>query len=129
MTQIIPLLFKLHSNHYIHGDIKPNNFVMNIGKDGSDENIYGLIDFGTMLKMHEHSETIRSALIGSIGYQCPELVTKAFEGDVQIDTKVDIWALGLTLIYLMEGTHPIIADNLNILGEKRTAMKISKYLQ
>ena len=48
---IVPLLFKLHSNHYIHGDIKPNNFVMNISEDDTFGDDYGLIDFGTMLKV------------------------------------------------------------------------------
>lgn len=49
---IIPLLMKLHSKHYIHGDIKPNNLVMNISEDDTFDDEYGLIDFGTMLKVN-----------------------------------------------------------------------------
>eukprot|EP00487_Bulimina_marginata_P011325 TRINITY_DN6894_c0_g1_i1.p1 TRINITY_DN6894_c0_g1~~TRINITY_DN6894_c0_g1_i1.p1 ORF type:complete len:146 (-),score=21.48 TRINITY_DN6894_c0_g1_i1:280-717(-) len=84
---IIPLLFKLHSNHYIHGDIKPNNFVMNVSKEEHFDHEYGLIDFGTMLKMNELSETTRSGLIGSMGYHAPEIIFNMFQGAVKIDTK------------------------------------------
>eukprot|EP01084_Bolivina_argentea_P079080 143502_1 len=125
---IIPLLFKLHSNHYIHGDIKPNNFVMNVGPSEEYENEYGLIDFGTMLKMNERSETIRSSLIGSMGYYAPEIMFEMYDGPVKIDTKCDIWALGLTFIFLLTGAHPLESDDLNILGERKIKIKIDKCL-
>lgn len=124
---ILPLLFKLHSNHYIHGDIKPNNFVMNIGDNFGDN--YGLIDFGTMLKMNELSETIRSSLIGSMGYHSPEIIFSMYDGPIKIDTKVDIWSLGLTMIYLLIATHPLINDDLNILGERKLKIKLNKCLE
>jgi tetratricopeptide (TPR) repeat protein len=85
----------LHAAGYVHRDLKPENAIA--GPDGS----VTVIDLGLAWRdgMTRHTET--GTAVGSIGYMAPEQV----EGR-QVDTSVDVWALGVMLYEWIAGRRP-----------------------
>lgn len=93
--QICDVLQYLHTltPPRIHRDIKPANMILQ--SDGQVK----LIDFGTMILYH--SDQSGDAVIGTRGYAPPE----QYSG--QVDARTDIFALGMTMHYLLTGINPI----------------------
>ncbi|NWI50834.1 PAK3 kinase, partial [Calyptomena viridis] len=84
----------LHANQVIHRDIKSNNILL--GMDGSVK----LIDFGFCTRLTSE-QTKRSSFLGSPFWLAPEMLRTN-----EYDTKVDIWALGITAIEMVDGEPP-----------------------
>ena len=98
--RLLDLLTYLHQQHppVIHRDIKPSNILLGNRSDNSIGDVY-LVDFGsvqTVAKKEEGTITI----VGSYGY----IPLEQFGG--QTTTASDLYSLGMTLIYLLTGTHP-----------------------
>lgn len=94
----------LHNHGIIHRDIKPENIL--ITKDQqvkiSDFGI-SIIDRNTRLsRITEHG-----GLVGSVNYLAPEYMT-----DSQIDSRVDIYAMGIIIYELLTGEDPFESDNI-----------------
>ena len=98
-----------HQRGIIHRDLKPSN-VLATRADGRVR--VKVIDFGIAKATHpgaEQSETLHTAMgqvIGTPVYMSPE---QALAGD-DIDTRTDVWALGVILYELLAGTTPITAE-------------------
>ncbi|NXA16222.1 PAK3 kinase, partial [Sapayoa aenigma] len=84
----------LHANQVIHRDIKSNNILL--GMDGSVK----LIDFGFCTRLTPE-QTKRSSFLGSPFWLAPEMLRTN-----EYDAKVDIWALGITVIEMVDGQPP-----------------------
>ena len=84
----------IHSNHVSHGDIKPQNVL--IDRHGRLK----YADFGfSRAIMFNGKSTIRS---GSIGYAAPEVLKKApFDAFA-----ADLWALGVMIYFVATGRTP-----------------------
>ena len=93
--RVCTLLERLHALEppIIHRDIKPENIVL--GEDGA----VGIIDFGIarQYKQEQHTDT---RLMGSRSTAPPEQY-----GFAQTDGRADLYALGITLIWLLTGSY------------------------
>jgi eukaryotic-like serine/threonine-protein kinase len=104
-----------HQKGIIHRDIKPSN-VMVTHHDGKP--VPKVIDFGiakaTNQKLTEKTLFTRYAhLIGTPAYMSPE---QAELSDLDIDTRSDIYSLGVLLYELLTGTTPFSEEELRQAG-------------
>jgi serine/threonine protein kinase len=102
-----------HQNGIIHRDIKPTNVLVAI-QDGKPTP--KIIDFGVAKAIGEHSLTERTLttafaqMIGTPMYMSPE---QAELSPLGVDTRSDIYSLGVMLYELLTGTTPFDKDRLH----------------
>jgi WD40 repeat protein/serine/threonine protein kinase len=100
-----------HQKGIIHRDIKPSN-VLVMSKDGTPEP--KVIDFG-VAKAIEHRLTDKTlftefqSFIGTPAYMSPE---QAGMSGLDIDTRSDVYALGVLLYELLTGKTPFDAETM-----------------
>src|SRR5205807_695020 len=105
----VDVCFAVHHAHQkgiIHRDIKPSN-VLVTEQDGKP--VPKVIDFGLAKALgHQLSEatmmTNLGTLVGTLEYMSPE---QAELGRQDIDTRSDIYSLGVVLYELLTGTTPL----------------------
>jgi len=94
-----------HQKGIIHRDIKPSNILVDTASDGTAFPM--VIDFGIIKAttnqplLHNTSLTANEALIGTPAYMSPEQAAH-----LDIDTRADIYSLGVLLYELLTGTTP-----------------------
>lgn len=96
---IADALTHTHEMGIIHRDIKPGNIL--IAEDGKPL----LTDFGVARVADSHM-TQTGMVMGTLEYLSPE----AFEY-FELDTRTDIWALGVTLFETLTGQFPFHGDS------------------
>lgn len=98
-----------HSRGVIHRDLKPSNIL--VTKDGSPK----LIDFG-VARITDPSNTVSmhtaaGEVVGTLAYMSPEQLL----GDpAAIDTRSDVYTLGVIMFYILSGTLPHDVTTLSI---------------
>ncbi|XP_071082870.1 serine/threonine-protein kinase TBK1-like [Haliotis cracherodii] len=86
----------LHTQKYVHRDIKPGNILRHIDNDGSCT--YKLSDFGASRLIEE--EDLFMSLAGTEEYLHPKVYEKAFVDRgavICFDSSIDLWSVGCTL--------------------------------
>jgi serine/threonine protein kinase/tetratricopeptide (TPR) repeat protein len=98
-----------HQKGIIHRDLKPSNVLVTVQ---DDRPVPKIIDFGvakaTAQPLTEHSLfTELGMIIGTLDYMSPE---QAEMGGLDIDTRTDVYALGVILYELLTGALPFDRD-------------------
>ncbi|XP_011703378.1 PREDICTED: neither inactivation nor afterpotential protein C isoform X2 [Wasmannia auropunctata] len=100
LREVIKALIHLHEHNVIHRDIRGNNIVLT--KEGEVK----LVDFGLSRTTKNELEK-RRTYIGSPSWMAPEMVGSKDSGaDGGYDSRVDVWAIGITAIELADGKAP-----------------------
>jgi serine/threonine protein kinase len=103
--QIAQALHYAHGQGIIHRDVKPDNVLLKAESEIGASPIglrAVLTDFGLAKRMdHEGPMTATGELLGTLAYMAPE----QFTGGI-IDSRCDIYALGVTLYELVAGQAP-----------------------
>ncbi|MBI2602761.1 MAG: protein kinase family protein [Deltaproteobacteria bacterium] len=101
LRQALEALLNLHEKGYIHGDVKPGNFLVN-----EDLSRLVLIDFG--LSHAVGSSQFGMSLEGTKGFLAPELCVNFYEDGRAYVTeseakKAEIFSLGMSFLELLKG--------------------------
>ncbi|QDV58619.1 serine/threonine-protein kinase [Rosistilla oblonga] len=104
-----------HQKGIIHRDLKPSNVLVTL-QDGRP--IAKVIDFGIVKAIGQSltDKTIYTRLASMIGtpaYMSPE---QAEMSNVDVDTRSDIYSLGVLLYELLTGSTPFVVGRLNSVG-------------
>ncbi|MBW4526083.1 MAG: serine/threonine protein kinase [Phormidium tanganyikae FI6-MK23] len=122
LNQFLPLLQYVHKQRVIHRDIKPSNIVR-CWEDGR----WVLIDFGAVKERialpDPHSRSLATHFVGTIGFAPPEQIA------MRPVYSSDIYALGVTCLYLLAGRIPNEQDYDPYTGELnwRNLVRVSDY--
>jgi serine/threonine protein kinase len=104
-----------HQKGIIHRDIKPSNVLITL-HDGTP--VVKVIDFGLAKALHqrltEHTVYTRfTQLLGTPVYMSPE---QAELSGLDVDTRSDVYSLGVLLFELLTGTTPFTKETLRKAG-------------
>lgn len=106
LHEIIPVIQYIHRNRVIHRDIKPPNIIR-----CRDDQRLVLIDFGAVREYlsqdddtEEESPTPMTQFVGTMGFAPPEQLA------LRPTYASDIYALGVTCLYLLTGKSPMEFD-------------------
>ena len=102
--QAADALHYAHSQHVIHGDIKPANLLID-----KAENLW-LIDFGAAQIACSTPDLAMPVSAGTLRYLSPEQIR---EDAPSIDPRSDVYALGATLFEVMTLRPAVVGDNSN----------------
>jgi serine/threonine protein kinase len=100
----------------VHRDIKPSNLMIEPAASG--EVLVKIIDYGVAKVMaSDPTAQTQAGFIGTPAFASPEQFDEA--GQQQIDTRSDIYSLGVTLWYLLAGQVPFLRGSLEQIRAKR----------
>mmetsp|Transcript_27579 Transcript_27579/g.87202 ORF Transcript_27579/g.87202 Transcript_27579/m.87202 type:complete len:574 (+) Transcript_27579:1-1722(+) len=98
MKQTLRALAFMHSERFMHKDLKPQN-IMLCDKESSSVKV---IDFG-LAELFEADQTVSENFGGTLLYMAPEVFR------LELTTKVDVWSAGCILYNLVTGDYPFMA--------------------
>src|SRR5881296_3593501 len=105
----------------VHRDIKPSNLMLE--SDASGTLTVKLIDYGVAKVMAAQAdpdaEQTQAGFIGTPAFASPEQFDEA--GQSRIDTRSDIYSLGVTLWYLLCGRTPFVGRTMEEIRARQTS--------
>jgi eukaryotic-like serine/threonine-protein kinase len=87
-----------HSAGIVHRDVKPENVLL------ADDGRIKIADFG-LARAASHNTQTGQALLGTVAYLSPELVTGS-----PADVRSDIYGLGIMMFEMLTGVQPFTGD-------------------
>ena len=108
LRQVSHSLADAHARGMVHRDIKPANIY--VCRMGLDYDFAKVLDFGLVKiarpSVAETLSTIEHTTTGTPAYMAPETIL----GDVEVDRRADVYALGCVAYYLLTGQLVFDAD-------------------
>jgi len=98
-----------HKKGFIHRDIKPENILF------AEDESYRITDFGIAKHGASSVKTQHGIIMGSPGYMSPEQAA----GE-EIDSRSDIYSLGITLYQMLTGCLPFEGDTASVMAQHIT---------
>jgi serine/threonine protein kinase/Tfp pilus assembly protein PilF len=120
MEQAARALAAAEAHGIVHRDIKPSNVMMESEASGSM--LVKVIDYGIAKTKNPRAEPgshqTQAGFVGTPAFASPE----QFAGSLQtaIDTRSDIYSLGVTLWYLLTGRTPFVGRTLDEVRMRQT---------
>ncbi len=102
IAQVADGLWFAHQQDIVHRDVKPSNIMVLKG------GIAKITDFGIARLPNSAVKTMTGLILGSPRYMSPEQVIGK-----SLDTRTDIFSLGVVLYEALTGTAPFDGDNVN----------------
>ena len=88
----------IHHRNFMHRDLKPSNILLS--KDGHVR----ISDFG--LAKEESLEVSQTKGVGTLRFMAPELLSVDEDAETFYTNKVDVYAFGITLVFIVTGEYP-----------------------
>jgi len=105
----------------VHRDIKPSNLMLE--SDASEALRLKVIDFGVAKVMGPQgepgAEQTQAGFLGTPAFASPEQFDGS--GQLRIDTRSDIYSLGVTLWYLLSGRTPFVGRTMEEIRTRQTS--------
>ncbi len=109
LKQVCGSLSEAHTRGIVHRDLKPANIFLT--QRGGLADFVKVLDFGIARPVRAGSDgglTKTGGILGTPEYMAPEAVQEGIE----IDTRVDIYALGAVAYFLLTGRPPFQSDSI-----------------
>ncbi len=106
--QVLKAVAHIHQSLVLHRDLKPENILV-VDRDGP---VVKVVDLGLAKDLDGGGEPLRTFLTtagatpGSYAYMAPEQT----EPDATLDTRADVYALGIVLYELLVDAHPYMDE-------------------
>ena len=130
MRQIVSAINYLHTNRFIHRDLKLDNILVHFPSEDDKQDmlkaVAKLIDFGFATKLNKNRDMTKTVL-GTPANMEPHLISDMEKHQPEIEgynEKVDIWSLGTLCYEMLTGRLTFFGKNMNELFEK---VKIGNY--
>ncbi|WP_438025315.1 serine/threonine-protein kinase [Sorangium sp. So ce233] len=113
MLQVLSALVTAHERGIVHRDLKPENIFLS--ERAGMLPVAKLLDFGISQASGVDGAvmdlTRTGMVMGTPYYMAPEQA----RGDVELDHRLDLWAIGVILYEALTGQRPFVARNYNAL--------------
>ena len=124
--QVCDGVLHAHQKGVLHRDIKPSNLMVSSASESAGT--VKIIDFGLAKSLHGKlaSQTLHTsfgAFVGTPIYSSPEHVSGTASG---VDTRSDIYSMGVVLYELLAGSTPIASESLENLEPEKVRELVCK---
>ena len=102
IRQIAAGLLFAHKQHIVHRDLKPSNII--VDKNGQAR----IADFGLAIHDNTPIRKLPKNTAGTMPFMSPEQLRGE---NHRLDGRTDLWALGVTIYWMLTGSYPFVGEN------------------